>query len=892
MRLPFFRRDVQREIDEELRFHFDARIEELVAQGMTPDDARAQALSEFGDVNQVRSRLREIDDRVARRRQRADLLDVLRQDFTHAARSLRRTPGVSITIILTLALGLGVNAAMFSLLDVLFLRPPALVAKPAELRRVWRYLNFRGGEGQFWSGFDYTSYAAVRQALEGSAVTALYRVPTKMSVGAGDNPGSAKISSATASYFRVLGIKPAFGRFYSEDEDRVEGGAPVVVISDGYWRREMGGDRAVLDRKIVLSGVPYTIIGVAPARFSGVDLDAADIWLPLSTLPGRAGDRNTPWYRNPAVNGFQIFFRLLPDARAPEVEQRVTAALRHVGEGGRQDTAAVVKLGSIILARGPGNISGEMRVAERLGGVAIIVLVIACANVVNLLLARAVRRRREIAVRLALGISRSRLLRLLITESVLLAGIAAVAALGAAAWGGTLLRTFLLPQVSWAETPLHWRVLSFALIAAIVAGVLAGLFPAVQSRATDLTNALKAGSRESGSHRSRLRSMLVICQAALSVTLLVGAALFVRSLSNIHGLGVGFSVNDLAFISVTPRGGEPTKIQAAAIADRLEQLEPRLATLPGVERVSFVSMRPKSGIQFAGPYYPEADTVVRRKPAPIFTAVSTNFFAASGIKLIHGHTFPESRGQLTVIVNQAMADSVWPNQDPIGRCIRFEKPDAPCVTIIGISETAILSHVREQPSPQMYLPLNNMPLSVWPSREIVVRVNQTRLNATLGNVRALLSAEFPNAIIQTNTMAKAMEPEYRPWTLGATLFSLFGALAALVAAIGIYSSVSYAVNQRTHEFGVRAALGADSRSIVTQVLGEGTRTVAIGVAAGIVLAIATGRLIASLLYGVSAWNPFALALAGTAMIVIAGLACIAPAWRAARSDPVAALRAE
>jgi predicted permease len=890
MRLPFLRRNVQREIDEELRFHFDARIEELVGQGMTPDDARAQAHSEFGDVNHVRDGLREIDDRVARRRQR-DLFDVVRQDFTYAARSLRRTPGVSITIILTLALGLGVNAAMFSLLDVLFFRPPAGVANPNEIRRLWTFRNFRDAP-QFWPGFDYSRYNAVRQALAGRAQTTLYRMPEKMAYGTGENPPAANVSSASASYFSVLGVKPAIGRFYNEDEDALDNAANVAVLSYAFWKRAYDGDQSALGRRIVFGKKPYTIIGVAPPRFSGVDLDAVEVWVPLSSAPGNGGRPSTPWYRNPAVNGFQIMFRLLPSARPAELEQIATAALRQPGIGYGQDTSAIGRFGSIIRARGPGLISGEMQVAERLGGVAIIVLIIACANVVNLLLARAFQRRREIAVRLALGISRARLVRLLVTESVLLAVAAMVAALAAASWGGTLLRTLLLPDIAWAENPLHWRVLFFGLLAALLAGAVTGLVPALQARSTDLTNALKAGSRESGGHRSRIRSFLVVCQAALSVVLLVGAALFLRSLSNIHALDIGYAVNRLAFVSVN----YPTSdsVRERTTSARLLQLEPRMASIPGVERIAFTSMRPVRGFGFADGFFPDADTIGHRKPAPIFTAVSPTFFEATGTNLIRGQTFSAhgAGSPFTVIINDAMAKALWPNQEPIGRCIRFERPDAPCATIIGISQTAILTRVKEEPSPHMYLPIDNMPFSSWGVGDIVIRTDPSRMTSALNGLRGLLRTEFPGAKLATNTMAATMEPQYRPWQLGATLFTLFGALAALVAAIGIYSSVSYAVNQRTHEFGVRAALGADPRSIITQVLGEGTRTVAVGVALGIVLAIVAGRLIASLLYGVSAGNPFAMAGAGGSMIVVAGLACLAPAWRAARSDPVAALRSE
>ncbi|HEX9564478.1 MAG TPA: ABC transporter permease, partial [Gemmatimonadaceae bacterium] len=465
----FWKHDVKGDIDEELRFHFDARIAELVARGASHDDARAQAVAQFGDVDLVRSDLQVIDDRLARRRQRGEVFDAWRQDIRYAARSLRRTPGVAFTIILTLALGLGVNAAMFSLLDVIFLRSPEGVASPGELRRLWSHVVFHSG-GQFWSGYDYSRYAAVEQSLAGRADLAIYSGPYLFALGGEENAPRANVVTASASYFDVLGIRPAHGRFYAADEDRLEAGAPVVVISDRLWRREFGSDRDAVGREIEFRGRPYTIIGVAPPGFSGVDLDAADAWLPMGSDPSYSARTQTEWYRNPNINGFQIVMRLRPGTSEPEIEQRATLTLRQTGSGLRRDTATVARLGSIVKARGPGDLSDSVQVAERAGGVAVIVLLVAFANVVNLLLARAVRRRREIAVRLALGISASRLVRLLVTESVLLSIGAAVAALFGAWWGGALLRKLLMPEVAWADDPLHWRVLLIGTAAALLAG--------------------------------------------------------------------------------------------------------------------------------------------------------------------------------------------------------------------------------------------------------------------------------------------------------------------------------------------------------------------------------------------------------------------------------------
>ena len=890
---------IQRDIDAELGFHLDARVEELMAQGMSRDDARTQAIAEFGELNDVRADLQAIDRRVARKRSRADLFDGLRQDIVYAARSLCRSPAVSLTIIITLALGLGVNAAMFSLLDVIFLRPPAGVADPGALRRVWVEEHFRTGP-QFWSGFDYARFAVIERTLHDQADLTLYRPPDSWKIGRGEQAPVAAVSAAAASYFPLLGVRPQLGRFYTPDEDRLEVATPVAVISDAFWQRDFGGSPDVIGREIVLSNQRFTIIGVAPPGFHGVELDATDVWLPVSASLGPNPSRRIPWWQNRNVNGYQVLLRLHPGAREGELAARTTTVLRHPGPGVWSDSLTVARFGSIVRARGPGVIAATTAVAIRLAGVALIVLLIACANVVNLLLARALERRREIAVRIALGVSRLRLMRMLITESVLLAIAATVAALAAAVWGGALLRRLLMPEVHFAESPLHWRVLVFALGAAIVAGVLAGLVPAVQSASPDLTSSLKAGVREGGGHRSRVRSALVVCQASLSVVLLVGAVLFVRSRHNVKGHDIGFSVDQLGFASVSY--DQRDSARDAAVPVRLRSLEPRLAAIPGVERVAYATMPPKWGISFER-YLPDVDTVGRQMPMGLVTGISPGYFAAVGMKLLRGTTFSsnaKSASQLAVVVNQAMADAIWPGENPLGHCIYFQddgqpaidRRSTPCARVIGVVETALVTSINETPEPQFYFSLDHPPFPTWGAASIIVRASPQQLAGVQRPVTDLLRAEFPSAIPHWTTMAAAMEPEYRPWRLGATLFTLFGVLALCVAGIGIYSTISFAVTQRRHEFGVRVALGAQTADVMRQVLGSGLRTVAIGIVLGILMALVAGRLVASLLYGVAPSDPVTLGLVAAILLATATLAALVPAWRAAGADPVSALRSE
>jgi predicted permease len=882
---------VQRDIDNELQFHFDARIEELVAQGLSRDAARAQAIAEFGDVEATRANLREIGNRVARKRRRTDVLDALRQDLAYSLRSLRRTPAVSITIILTLALGLGANATMFSLLDGIYLRPPAGVAAPSGIRRVWAERRYRSGL-EFSSVFDHTAYRSIAQALSGRASVTMYW-PITRKLGSGETAPVVHVEGTAANYFSVLGVKPALGRFYSEDEAAVTTVAPpIVVISDAFWKTRLAGDPNAIGQQLTFGTDKFTVIGVARSGFRGIDLDATDVWMPVAMTIGVRANPRTAWWQNPSVNGFQVVLRPVRGASDGELAQRVTRALRESVVGPfRLDSTEVAELGAINKARGPGSVSTEMQVAARLTGVVIIVLLIAIANVVNLLLARAVSRRREIAVRLALGISRARLIRLLVTESILLSLVAAAAAIGAAEWGGVLLRALLMPDTNWAASPVDWRVLAFALVGAFAAGTVAGLVPALQSASPDLMNALKAGAQNGGSHRSRLRGTLVTAQAALSVVLLVGAVLFLRSLSNVKDHDFGYAVPQLAFATVSYDTRDT--VRDAAFAARIRSFDVRIAAIPGVERVALVQFSPMGGFSMTS-YFPDADTALHHKPEGFVFAVSPSYFETIGTKLLRGRTFSaEHGGPFTTIVNQAMADALWPNQEAIGRCIRFDTPSAPCSTVIGVVQTATLLSIDEKPTPRLYIPVDNLPVKrIYPGRELVIRAQARHLPAVISAVRELLRAEFPGSIPKITTMSQVMEPSYRPWDLGAKLFTLFGVLALVVASIGVYSTVSYAVSRRTHEFGVRIALGAQAADVAGQVLGEALRTVIAGIVTGLALSLIAGKFVASLLYGIKPNDPGAMSLVTTVLVAIAVVAALVPARRAAAADPISALRTE
>jgi putative ABC transport system permease protein len=882
--------NVRRDVDEELRFHFDTRIEELVSGGLSAQDAREQAVREFGDVDDVRNDLVSIDRRVVAKRSRMETLRDTLTDTRYAIRSLSRTPGVALAILATLALGVGANATMFSLLDTIFLRPPAVVTAPNGLRRVWWQLVDRKGV-TFWSGFSYPQYEAVVAALGDRAQTAIYRRPASVRVGVGERAEQTQVSNASASYFELLGIRARLGRVYSRDDDRLDQPEPVVVVSDAYWRSHMNADPNALGSQLVIAGIKRTIIGVMPADFTGVDLNAADLWLPLGAVG--ASRRATPWYRSNSVNGFQVLVRPQRLASEAELAQRLTAALRRPEVGySASDSLTVAKFGSIMAANGPGEKSQEERIAVRLAGVSIIVLLIACANLINLLLARAIRRRREIAVRLALGISRGRLLRLLLTESAVLSAAAGIAAIAVAYAGGLLLRRLLLPDVHWSRSPIDPSVLAFALIVALAAGMFAGLVPALQAASPELTAALKAGAAAGAVHRSRLRSALVVAQAGLSVVLLVGAALFVRSLGNVRDLDIGYNAQRVVTAGVSfddrSRYADPTFVS------RLTDLAARVASVRGVEHSGLTSMSPMSGFSVIK-YYTDTDSLrITGDWMPTTTGVSRGYFAAAGLQVLSGADFTDHNAIPVIAVNETFAKATWPGRNALGQCVRLGARDASCFTVSAVVSDSRMGKIIESAAPKLYVPADHLPADaafLAPS-EIIISVDPRRMTEVSADVRALIREAFPGGVPTFTRLADYLEPQYRPWQLGAELFSMFGVLALIVAVVGIYSTVSYGVNQRTHEFGVRIALGAKIGDVVRLVVGQGMRPVAGGIVLGIFLSIAAGRFIASLLYGVTATDPKTYVVVTLVLVATGAAAALVPAWRAARVDPVSALRSD
>ncbi len=894
---------IRADANEELYSLIDSRIEHLVARGMTPDEARAETERRLGGaVDDVRAVLEQSALKRERRMQLSERFDWIRQDIGVAIRGLRNAPGFTATVVLTLALGVGANAAVFSVLEQIYLREPAGVVKPGELRRLYQHMPpgtpmNPGHEASIYPYFDYPTYKAIRSDLRDRGDLILYTTSDSESIGRGESARPARVANVSDNYFSALGVHPLAGRFFVPEESGVENDPRVAVIGYAVWDRVFGRDPGIVGRTIEVAQRPYVVVGVAPNGFSGLELNKTELFLPLGAHRSQS-NRGRPWYSSTMAWDFRIVARV-PDgddrqlaAIATLVNRRSNADARgQAPVGSHPDTVSTVVTGPIIAALGPGNQPKEYAIGIRLAGVAAIVLLIACANIANLLIVRAVRRRHELAVRLALGVSRVRLIAQFLTEGIVLSALGAMAAIAFAAWGGTALRATILPRTHWATPAVDLNVLAFTLVAALLTGIAAALLPALQGSRVDIVRSLKPGSRGHESARSRVRSGLLLTQTALSLVLLAGAGLFVRSLQKLHGLPIGYAADELAFASADFEGyGGHNAERAAAYPLAAE----RIAGAPGVIGVALAEHAPMQGFTITDIFRPGVDST----PGAAFNSVSPTFFTVAGVRIISGRGFSvDDRRDAggAVVVNATMAKKLWPGESALGKCLIIGKKTAPCSTVVGVAEdTRSMQLLEPEPQPQYFIPLRAAvdSASTAPGA-ILVRTKAGGWYAADAVARSELRRLIPGAARVTFTpMSKNLEPELRPWKLGATLFTAFGLLALLVAAVGVYGVISYSFSQRTHELGVRTALGASVQDTYRLVLGEALRLTAIGVVAGVLLALALGRLIASLLYATSAKDPLVIATAALVLLAVGTGASLLPAWRATKTDPMTVLRAE
>jgi predicted permease len=888
-RLSWFTRTAQRDVDEEIAFHFAARIEDLIAGGMSPDEARRRANEEFGDVAPVRDSLLTSTRRRAARRTRIDTLRDLGDDLAYVARSVRRAPAFALAVALTLGLGIGATATMYGVVDRLLLRGPEHVVEPQKVRRVYAQLRTETSGDLTTSTFGYAAYAALRDGMRTATSVAAY-YENEGRVGHGVNATAVQIGAATASFFPLLGVHPLRGRFFDASDDAPSNPASVVVLDYGYWAREFASSDSAIGRAITIDGQRFTIIGVAPRGFTGAELRPVDLWIPVSAGQHPRPDWPTTW----RAQWLTIVARRAPGVSATQMDDDITRVFR--GSYGGPSSAwhsATLSARDIAFTRS-GVERPEASIARWLTAVALLVLVIAGANVANLLLVRSFRRHQESAVRLALGISRGRLSRLLILESLAFAVLGGVAGLIAAHAGGVFMRRVFLPSVAWNDAPVSGRVLLGATVLTIVLGVVIGLAPIAQAWSTDLAGALR-GLGAQDVRPSRLRRGLLVVQVAFSTTLLVGAGLFIRSLSNVQHLDLGVEPDRVLVVAIdwarTPNAtAEVARGEQARAAERWRELRERVAHTPGVDDAALAVGSP-FGYGFGVDVTIPGQDSLPADPGggPYVNAVGAHYFTTVGTPLVRGRAFTSADGPGTTrvaIVNETMASLVWPNAEPIGKCLIIQKQG--CSVVVGVVRDARRNALREPAAMQYYIPFGQE--SGFGGTTLMVRPRGDA-RAFENTLRSVVVDQARDAsALNLYSMQDRVDPQVRPWRLGAAMFGLFGAAALLVAAIGLYSAIAYATAQREREFGIRLAIGASATRLVRDVLYDGLRVAAVGVAVGVALALVTARRIAPLLFDVSARDPLVFGAVAVALLIVALLASLVPAWRAGGTDPVAAMR--
>ncbi|HEY4304279.1 MAG TPA: ABC transporter permease [Gemmatimonadaceae bacterium] len=886
---------VDRAVSEELQFHFDMTLRELMATGMNQDEARKEAERRFGDVQRTRERLATIDRSRVGQERRAEWWNAFTQDLRYALRGIRLKPGFAASVIITLGLGIGANATMFGIVDRLLFRAPSLIADADRTGRIYLPRSYRGKE-------SLNSYIGYHRFLDIKGNTKSFDAMTpyyvgEITLGRGDATKKMNVGVGDPDLWRMFDVKPVVGRFFGDDDNNPRDPHNVVVLSYGYWQTRFGGRRDVVGEKIDAGSVQYTVIGVAPDGFNGFDDTSLLGFMPIASKAAGMSNGKQEWYETYHMSWFESFARRKPGVSIEAANADLTRAHEFSYQkqlDAEPNEASPMNLtrprgflASVLHARGP-SASNESKVATWLAGVALIVLLIACANVANLLLARALKRRREIAVRIALGVSRTRLLMQLVTESLLLALLGAVAGLVIAQWGGAIMRRFFLDENTIAVSAFaDRRLLLFVALLATVTGLITGLAPAFQLGRGDIAATLKVGAREGTVHRSPLRIGLLIAQAALSVVLLVGAGLFVRSLVNVNDIRLGYDADQLLWIDMNYRGMKIDSIHQIALR---QQLLDRVKTVPGVENASRALTVPFNRTWSLDLFVPGIDSVSKLGDFTL-QAGSPEIFATMGTRILRGRGFtPADRADAprVIVINEAMAKKIWPGQDPIGKTMRIDRDSSPVTAVIGLAEDVRRGSISE-PEAHYYIPIDQFR---YAGDGLFVRTTGDA-SAYVETVRHALQPLMPGISYVTATpMTKIMEFQTRSWRLGATMFAVFGGLALVLAAIGLYSVIAYNVTQRMHEMGVRVALGAQARDVIHLIVREGLAIVLPGIALGVIVALVASRWIAPLLFNVSPKDPAVVSAVLATLITVAVAASWIPATRAARVDPNEALRAD
>ena len=894
--LRFWRR---RYWDEERARELDAylaiEIDDNMALGMTRAEAERAARRKLGNVTRIREEIYDMNTMT--------LVESIWQDLRYGARLLWRNPLFAMVAILTLALGTGANTAIFHLLDVMKLRALP-VADPAQLMEIRVDDGGHGRTGRFMSRYPRLTnplWERIREEQQGFSSVMAWS-PTRWDLAQGGEVHRAQGIWVSGDFFATLGVHAHVGRMLSAADDTRGCAAPGAILSYGFWRRAFAGDRSAIGRAIALDGHQFEIVGVTEQSFFGVDVGRSfDVALPICAEPiiareQSALDQRDSWF-------LSAFGRLKPDW-TPE---RANAQLAAISTGifhatlparyGANDARDYLAF-RLTASRAPSGVSALRRSYETplwiLLGATGLVLVIACANLANLMLARATAREQEVAIRLAIGASRARIVRQMLAESVLVAIIGAAAGVLVAVWLSRALVAFLSTQGSPLsfDLSLDWRVLAFTATIATCACLLFGLAPAIRATAARASATIRATGRGNTEPRERftVRRALVIVQVALSLVLVVGGLLFGGSLRNLTTLDPGFQKDGLLVVNLDFRRAD---VPAEQRGDRYNRIVQRLGALPGVTSAAQVYILPVSGSVWNNRIVVDGRV---QQPIVNVNAVGPGYFKTMGTSIVAGREFSSrdtAQSPKVAIVNELFAKTFLANKDPLTQSFQIEAPAGeprPAYQIVGVVANSKYTDLREPMTPLAYLDAGQDPAQD-PSLQAVLRTAVSTRAVTSEVIRAIRE-ENPVISVQFTTMEQTVRDSLLSERLMASLSAFFAALAAFIATIGLYGVMSYMVARRKTEIGIRMALGADRQTVLRLVLGEAGVLLAIGLVAGIGLAIAGGRAAAALLYGLKPWDAPTLLAGVGGLAAVAILASWLPAHRATRVEPTVALRAE
>ena len=862
---------IKRDIDDEFRFHLDMRVAELGARGVAPEQARTEALRRFGDVSDAREYCRTMDERSMHEQQRRNWFAELGSDVRFATRQLRRSPAFTALAVVTLGLGIGATTAIFSVVNRLLLNPI-----PYADGERFVNLNRSNMEGNLY----VTPTPKLVEAWRKN-VRSLEEISTfgweEVVVSGRDEPEETEAGTLSANLLPALGVKPVIGRGVLPEDTKV--GAPrVVMLGYGYWHRRYGGSRDVLGEALTINGAPHTIVGVLPRDFTVPFMDGGtrQLWLPL--------------VNDTTAMGTQAFGKMRAGVDRARVDRELTDVVKALGA----DDPEYKEWKAIALR--PQDYLGSSTKDTLLVLVAAVamVLLIACANVANLLLARAATRDREFAIRAALGAGRWRIIRQLLTESLMLALAGGALGLLVAHYGLRVIvavRPDRLAELD--EVRLSPTVLLVSLSVTMVTGILFGLAPAMFAAARDIGHALKSATRSAAGHRGarRFRGILVVGEVSLSVLLLVGAGLLVRTMVKMQRAAIGFEPSGLTSARIQlPAARYPQREQRRAAFDQIME---RVRTIPGVTEATWaVGVPPRTGVSF-GKLEIDGRTLEASQQVSVVGSQfpMPNYFQVMRLPIVAGRTFGADTSVRDVLINESMAKTYWPGTSAIGRRLRLSS-EAGWLTVIGVVRDITIPSTGNRKSStssyQMYFPFARE----FESATVILRTTGSATDLTRRLTREATAVDAAIRVRDVSTVDALLSKHLAGPRFNMSLLASFAGLALVLATVGLYGVIAYSVSQRTREMGIRLALGADRPSVLRLVMSQGARLTLVGLVAGLAGAAALTRVMVGMLYGVTPLDPVTFGLVGLILGLVAVLASYFPARRATRVDPIVALRAD